>query len=118
MKLRDIIDELKAQVLVGGDLIDEVEVDHCFAADLMSDVLGRIHANGILVTGLTNPQAVRTADIADIRAVCIVRRKPPEADAVALAEQKGIPLITTDMTMFEACGRLYAKGLRAVAERR
>ena len=55
MKLREIINLLKADVLVGDGLLDEVEVDRCFSADLMSDVLGRSHANGILVTGITNP---------------------------------------------------------------
>jgi predicted transcriptional regulator len=117
MKLREIINLLQAQVLVGEELLDEMELDHCFSADLMSDVLGRIHANGILITGLTNPQAVRTADIADIKAVCVVRGKKPEADAVALAKQKEIPLFTTNLTMFEACGILYMNGLKGVAER-
>ena len=117
MKLREIINLLQADVLVGNDRIDEIEVDSCFSADLMSDVLGRAHANGIMITGITNPQAVRTADIADIKAVCLVRRKLPEAETVALAKQKEIPLFTTKLTMFEACGILYMNGLRGVAER-
>jgi predicted transcriptional regulator len=117
MKLREIIRLLQANVLVGEDLIDKIEVEHCFSADLMSDVLGREHANGVMITGITNPQAIRTADIADIKAVFVVRRKQPEPDAVTLAKQKRIPLFTTKMTMFEACGILYMNGLRAVAER-
>ena len=117
MKLREIINLLQADVLVGDGLLDEIEVDRCFSADLMSDVLGRTHANGILITGITNPQAVRTADIADIKAVCMVRGKQPEADTVALAKQKEIPLFVTKLTMFEACGILYMNGLRGVAER-
>ena len=117
MKLREIINLLQARVLVGDGLLDEIEVDRCFSADLMSDVLGRTHANGILITGLTNPQAVRTADIADIKAVCVVRGKVPETDTVALAKQKDIPLFITKLTMFEACGILFQKGLKGVAER-
>jgi predicted transcriptional regulator len=117
MKLREIINLLQADVLVGDGLLDEIEVDRCFSADLMSDVLGRSHANGILITGITNPQAVRTADIADIKAVCMVRGKQPEAETVALAKQKEIPLFITKLTMFEACGILYMNGLRGVAER-
>ena len=117
MKLREIINLLKADVLVGDGLLDDIEVDRCFSADLMSDVLGRSHANGILITGITNPQAVRTADIADIKAVCVVRGKQPEADTVALAKQKEIPLFITKLTMFEACGILYMNGLKPVDER-
>ncbi len=117
MKLREIVDLLHADVLVGNGLIDGIEVDRCFSADLMSDVLGRSYANGILVTGITNPQAVRTADIADIKAVCVVRGKKPEDGTIALAKQKDIPLFVTKLTMFETCGILYTKGLRGVAER-
>lgn len=117
MILREIINLLQAQVLVGNGLLDSIQVERCFSADLMSDVLGRTYANGILVTGITNPQAVRTADIADIRAVCVVRGKKPDADTVALAIQKEIPLFVTKLTMFEACGILYMNGLRGVAER-
>ena len=118
MKLREIVNLLQAEVLVGEDHLDDIEVDSCFSADLMSDVLGRAHANGIMVTGITNPQAIRTADIADIKAVCLVRRKQPEAETLALAKQKRIPFFTTKLTMFEACGILYMNGLRGVAERR
>ena len=117
MKLREIINLLHADVLVGNGLVDGIEVDRCYSADLMSDVLGRTHANGILITGITNPQAIRTADIADIKAVCVVRGKQPDADTVALAKQKDIPLFITKMGMFEACGILYTNGLRGVAER-
>ena len=117
MKLRQIIGLLDAQVLAGDNILDTIEVDRCFSADLMSDVLGRTHANGILVTGLTNPQAVRTADIADIKAVCVVRGKKPETATVALAQQKDIPLFITKLTMFEACGILFMNGLKGVAER-
>jgi predicted transcriptional regulator len=117
MNLREIVTLLNAEVLAGNNVVDEIEVEHCFSADLMSDVLGRTHANGILITGLTNPQAVRTADIAEIKAVCLVRRKAPDAETLALAKQKEIPLFTTKLTMFEACGILYMNGLRGVAER-
>ena len=102
---------------MGNGIVDDIEVDRCFSADLMSDVLGRSYANGILITGITNPQAVRTADIADIKAVCVVRGKKPDDGTVSLAKQKDIPLFVTKLTMFETCGILYEKGLRGVAER-
>lgn len=116
MKLRKIQEILSAEVIAGDKLMDGIEVDRCYSADLMSDVLARPRANGILITGLTNPQAVRTADVADIRAVCFVRGKKPAPEAITLAMQKDIPLFVTSLTMFEACGVLYANGLRGVSE--
>jgi predicted transcriptional regulator len=114
LKLSRVREILNAEVITGGEQLDEIEVDSCFSADLMSDVLARQRANGILLTGLKNHQVIRTAELADIRAVCIVRGKTPDADAVALSKQKEIPLLVTSLTMFEACGLLYVSGLRAV----
>ncbi len=116
MKLSKIQQILGAKVITGESLMDGIDVDRCFSADLMSDVLGRPRANGILLTGLTNPQAVRTAEVADIKAVCFVRGKTPDAGAIELAKEKDIPLFVTDYTMFDACGLLYANGLRGVTE--
>ena len=76
-------------------------------ADLMSDVLAFTHAGTLLLTGLTNPQVVRTAEMAEIVAIVFVRGKLPPPETVALAEEKGIPLLASKYTMYEACGRLY-----------
>jgi len=116
MKVREIVRLLDAEIITGDEQLDGIDVERCFSADLMSDVLARSHNNGILITGLANIQAVRTADIADIRAVCIVRGKTPEQPAVELARQKSIPLFVTKKTMFEACGILFGKGLKPVGD--
>ncbi len=80
-------------------------------ADLMSDVLAFTHAGTLLLTGLTNPQVVRTAEMAGIDAVVFVRGKYPPPETIALAEEKGIPLLASRYTMYETCGRLYQTGL-------
>lgn len=116
MKVRQIVKHLNATVITGDELLDGLDVDRCFVADLMSDVLARSHNFGILITGLATIQSVRTADIADIKAVCLVRGKKPEQAAVDLARQKQIPLFVTKLTMFESCGILYAQGLKPVDE--
>lgn len=116
MKLQRIREILNADIITGEALMDSIDVDRCYSADLMSDVLGRPHANSVLLTGLTNPQAVRTAEVADIKAVFFVRGKRPDIEAVALAQKKDIPLFVTRYTMFEACGLLYMNGLRGVPE--
>lgn len=88
-----------------------VQVEMACGADLMSDVLAFTHSGTLLLTGLTNPQVVRTADMAGIRAVIFVRGKHPPPETIALAEQMNIPLATSRLTMYESCGRLYALGL-------
>jgi len=78
---------------------------------LMSDVLAFTHAGTLLLTGLTNPQVVRTAEMAGIQAIVFVRGKYPPAETIALAEQENIPLLASHYTMYETCGRLYQAGL-------
>lgn len=87
-------------------------VERGAAADLMSDVLAISHTDALLLTGLTNPQVVRTAEMADIRAVVFVRGKYPPPETIALAEERGIILLSSVYTMYESCGRLYQAGLR------
>jgi len=92
----------------------EREVRLCHASDLMSDVLTFIGPGSLLLTGLTNAQVVRTAEVSDFIAICFVRGKEPQPDAVQLAAEKGIPLLGTTMPMYESCGRLFAEGLPGV----
>lgn len=80
-------------------------------ADLMSDVLASIQPEAVLLTGLCNPQVVRTAQMADVAAIVLVRGKVPQQETVDLAEREQIALISTPYGMFELCGRLYAAGL-------
>jgi len=77
----------------------------------MSDVLAAIQPDAILLTGLCNPQVVRTAQMADVRAIIFVRGKRPSQETIQLAEQENIPLISSAYGMFELCGRLYQAGL-------
>ncbi len=115
MKLNEIREILRCRVLAGQDDLSQ-EVSNGCGADLMSDVLAFIKPNAVLLTGLTNVQTVRTADIADVKAIVYVRGKLPEPEAVELARDKGIVLLATHLPMFEACGRLYACGLRGGSE--
>jgi predicted transcriptional regulator len=80
-------------------------------ADLMSDVLAYIQPEAVLLTGLCNPQVVRTSQMADVAAIVLVRGKNPPQETIDLANAEGIPLITSPYGMFELCGRLYQAGL-------
>lgn len=115
MTLEDIRRILNCEVLNGDQNLDQ-EVNSGCGADLMSDVLAFARPGTVLLTGLTNVQAVRTADVADIKAVVFVRGKLPDKETIELARAKGIPLLATRLTMFEACGRLYIAGLRGESE--
>ncbi len=112
MKLAEIRRLLECDVLYGDDLLEKTEVDTCFAADLMSDVLAFSRSGALLVTGLTSLQSVHTADIADLTAILFIHDKRPGVAVVDVARHKRIPLLTTRRFMFEACGLLFDHGLK------
>ncbi len=110
MKLAEVLQIVEGKVISANvDLEQEVQMGS--GADLMSDVLACLHEGLLLMTGLTNPQVVRTAEMANITAIVFVRGKLPPRETIALAEEKGIPLLASKYTMFETCGRLYKAGL-------
>jgi len=106
---------LDAEVIGGGDLLD-LEIKMACGSDLMSDVLSFVKSESLLLTGLTNPQVVRTAEMADVAAICFVRGKRPDRLTVEIAESRNIPLLTTPLPMFESCGRLWVHGLPGCSE--
>ncbi len=83
----------------------------CHASDLISDILAFRGVDSLLLTGLTNQQVVRMAELLDFDAICFVRGKKPQPETLDLAKEKSIPLLQTALSMYECCGRLYAKGL-------
>lgn len=111
MQVKDIKSILKAEVIsIEKSLLNKDVVSAC-GSDLMSDVLSFIKPGSLLLTGLTNAQVVRTAEMADIPVVCFVRGKQPLEETIRLAKEKKIALLTTRHTMYESCGMLYANSL-------
>jgi len=115
MILNDIKRILEAEVLVGEDLLGE-DITIACGSDLMSDVLSFAKPGALLLTGLINLQVVRTAEMADLRAICFVRGKKPAQETIEMAESKNIPLLTTPLLLFESCGRLHREGLSGCSE--
>ena len=110
MKLRQIAELLGAEVLCGEKLLDEEAQSAC-GSDMMSDVLAYVKDQAVLLTGLLNQQAIRTAAMMDIVCVVFVRDKRPGEDILDVARQNGIAVMTTTHRMFTACGLLYTAGL-------
>ena len=111
MTVADIKRILKAEVYCGQDKMDK-EVRTACGSDMMSDVLAFVKDQAVLLTGLCNPQVIRTAEMMDIVCIVFVRNKKPDDEMIRLANEREIPLLATGHRMFSACGILYEKGLR------
>ena len=109
MKLDRIIKLLQAVALV--DFINPAEeITEVCGADLMSDVLRFSSGSGLLITGLTNVHAIRTAEMSGISCIVYVCGKTPAAEVTAEAGELGITLLSTEYAFFETCGILYSEG--------
>ncbi|MBQ8415289.1 MAG: hypothetical protein IJX13_00085 [Clostridia bacterium] len=110
MKISEIQALLEAEVVCGEDHLDR-EVYSACGSDMMSDVLAYVKDQAVLLTGLVNPQVVRTAEMMDMICIVFVRSKSPTEEMIALAKESGMVLLKSRKRMYEACGKLYAGGL-------
>jgi predicted transcriptional regulator len=110
MKISQIQELLNAEVICGGDQLDK-DVHSACGSDMMSDVLAYVKDQAVLLTGLVNPQVVRTAEMMDMVCIVFVRSKAPTQEMITLAQEHGMVLLKTNKRMYEACGKLYAAGL-------
>lgn len=111
MLLSEVREILKADVLYGEENLDREVMSAC-GSDFMSDVLAYVKNQALLLTGLVNPQVVRTADMMDMKCICFVRGKMPDEGVLSLARERDIAVMCSPMRLYDACGRLYVAGLR------
>ena len=110
MKLSVVREILNAKVLTGQESLDREVMSAC-GSDFMSDVLAYVKNQALLLTGLVNPQVVRTADMMDMKCICFVRGKTPDDELLALAADRGLVVMSSPLRMYDACGKLYINGL-------
>ncbi|MBQ8203510.1 MAG: hypothetical protein IJZ75_04440 [Clostridia bacterium] len=110
MKISNMKELLEAEVLCCEENIDKHVYSAC-GCDLMSDVLAYVKDQAVLLTGLVNPQVIRTAEMMDMICIVFVRSKAPTDEMLALAKESGIVIMKTDKRLYEACGLLYTNGL-------
>ena len=111
MTIDDVKDILGA-LYICGEEFGERQVHTACGSDMMSDVLAFVKDQSVLLTGLTNPQVIRTAEMMDIICSVFVRGKEPDEQMIRMAKQAQIALLSAEQRMFTACGLLYSMGLR------
>ncbi|MGE5628501.1 MAG: DRTGG domain-containing protein [Solirubrobacterales bacterium] len=111
MKIKEIKELLNTEPVTCCDKLD-VEIKYAFASDLMSDVLALANNDVMLITGLTNIQTIRTAEMKDIKCIIFVRGKVPDESVIELARQNDMIILCTKLTMFNTCGLLHLSGLQ------
>ena len=111
MKISEIKSILNAELICGEEYLEN-EVFTACGSDMMSDVLAYVKEQAVLLSGLVNPQVVRTAEMMDMKCIVFVRGKRPDIDMIDLAVDRDIVLLGTTLEMFTSCGLLYKAGLK------
>ena len=112
MKIKEIVKLINGKLLT-PPFTKEREISCAFAADLISDILMCTKEPTLLLTGLTNPQIIRLADMIDLEGIVFVRGKKPPKEIVDMAIERELPLIVTPYTMFKTSGILFQNGIRS-----
>lgn len=111
MRLREIAGLLHAEVL-GGHLQLDMKISQALGSDIMSNVLSTpCGDSAVLLTGLTNLQVVRTAEMVDVKAIIFVKGNCPRAEAIRLAGELDLPVLLTNFSLQETCALLQQAGL-------
>lgn len=113
MTIREIAKIIDAEILCGNDRL-EYTIEVAFASDLMSDVLTLKNEHVLLITGLANIQAVRTAEISDISCVIFARNKQVTGEMIELARENNLIVLACRYSVYRTCGLLYQAGVRAI----
>lgn len=110
MTLKEVQDILNAEVLCGEHLPDR-EVKTAFACDLISEMLSFASSDTLLITSLTNPHVIHTAEVMDAIGVVFVGGKNPSGDIINNLDHGSIPFLSTPLLIFNACGLLFSNGV-------
>ena len=106
MTLKDISENLGAEIIYTGQAFDSLDVHNISAGDMMSEVLVGDEENRIIVTALTTDQVIRTADIVEAAGIILINGKQPQQSMKQLAQESDITLLSTEMSMFNTCIKL------------
>lgn len=84
------------------------EISGVYVGDLLSWVMGRANEGDLWLTIMTNVNVIAVATLAGVAAVLLCEDCEPDAELIALAEEKGINLLVTKERIYESCLRVGA----------
>lgn len=114
MNIYEIADLIDATICYAGENPD-CNITTAYSSDMMADVLSFAEPGCVLITGLRNAQAIRSAELKDLPCIIFSRGKTPDDEMVELAKEFGICIMYTQKPVFTTSGILYENGIRGVS---
>jgi predicted transcriptional regulator len=113
MKISEIVNIVDGRVICGQELLNG-EVQNAFSSDLLSDVLTINRPGIMLITGVANLQTIRTAEMAEVTCILLVRNKKANLEMIDLARENGLMIVECAGSMFGVSGKLYQAGIQPI----
>ena len=106
MILKEVVEKLKLQVLMGQDQLD-TEVTGGYTSDLLSDVIANGKAKNLWITLQTHQNIIAVAKLKDLAGIIIINNRKPDGDTLQRAKEENVPLFVSGDTAFMESGKLY-----------
>ena len=111
MTLNDLVTRYGFRVICGEEMLDR-DIRGGYAGDMLSDVMNNTTAGDLWITLQVHQNTVAVASMRELAGIALIGGRVPLDDTLAKARDEKVPILTTDLTAFELCGRLYEAGLR------
>ena len=96
---------------IGLDVIcipePEREIGGVYIGDLLSWVMGRAEEGDVWITIMSNINTVAVASLADVATILLTANVKPDEDALAAAKTKGINILSTPLSSYEAAVKIH-----------
>ena len=112
MKVSQIANDLSLTVAAGARGLD-AEVTGGYSSDMLSCAMAGAATGNLWVTLQGHLNVVAVATLNELAGVIVTEGKPVTPEALAKADDEGIPILMTRLGTFEVCGRLWELGVKA-----
>ena len=89
----------------------EREVEGVYIGDLLSWVMGRAQSDNVWLTIMSNLNVVAVATLSDVSCILLCEGVTLEESVRSTAEEKGINILATPLTAYEAATKRAELGL-------
>ena len=104
MTVHDILESIQATVVCGDDA---KPFEGVYVGDLLSRAMSHVESDALWVTIMSNVNVVAVATLTEPAAVLLAENVMLQEDALAGARENGITVLTSPLSAYEICARLY-----------
>lgn len=104
MTVRDVCEALSAIVVCGDGT---KSFDGVYVGDLLSRAMSHVQCDNLWITIMSNTNVVAVATLTEPAAVILAESVVLQEDARKSAEENGITVLSSPLSAYEICTRLY-----------